>query len=65
MCVCGGGGGGFWEHARPGNFLDSFLGSLSHSDRILERLGITLTSNGKREFVPRDQVLLCLSPTVQ
>ena len=23
---------------------------------ILERLSITLTSNGKREFVPRDQV---------
>ena len=38
---------GVWEHARPGNFLDSVLGSLSHSDRILERLGITLTSNRK------------------
>ena len=48
----------------PGNFLDSVLGSLV-SHRILERLGITLTSNGKREFVPRDQVPLCLPPTVQ
>ena len=41
------------------------LGSLGHLHRILERFGITLTSNGKREFVPRDQVPLCLSPTVQ
>ena len=41
-----------------------FWDSLSHSDRILARLGVTLTSKGKREFVPRDEVSLCLSSTV-
>ena len=48
------------------NFLKSlFWGSLSHSDRILASLGVTLASKGKRAFVPRDEVPLCLSPTVQ
>ena len=27
-----------------------------HPTRILERLSFTFTPNGKREFVPRDQV---------
>ena len=31
---------------------------------LVERLSITLTSNVKREFVPGDQVPLCLSSTV-
>ena len=28
----------------------------NNSGQVVERLSITFTSNGKREFVPRDQV---------